>query len=417
MVPSDQREHSAETFAQRWRERLKELPAIESLSFVYSTGPGAASAIEVQLSHPDIDQLEEAAGRVAEALRGYAGVRDVDDGFAAGKPQLDLELTDEGRALGLVVNDLARQVRGAFFGVEALRQQRGRDEVKVMVRRPKDERETEWDIETMLVRAPGGGEIPLERAAKVLRGSSYTSIQRADGQRVVTVTADVAGKANAGKIMSDLAQSILPSIVTDYRGMSFSFEGDSRDRNESLASLRRNFLLALLVIFALLAIPFRSYVQPAVVMSAIPFGIVGAVGGHVIMGYDLSLISIMGIVAVSGIVVNDSLVLVHAANERRNAGHTPLNAILWAGSRRLRPILLTSLTTFFGLAPMILETSVQARFLIPMAISLGFGVLFSTTVILLLVPALYLILEDAISLFYGTSGPDMRVETELTTPP
>jgi multidrug efflux pump subunit AcrB len=412
MVPADQRDHSATDFATRWRERVGDLPGLESLTFRYSTGPGSSTPIEVQLSHPDIETLEEAAQRVAGALAAYQGVRDIDDGFAEGKPQLDLELTDLGRSMGLTATELARQVRGAFFGSEALRQQRGRDEIKVMVRRPEAERESEFDIENMLIRTPDGGEVPLYQAANVTRGFAYTAINRAEGQRVVTVTADTDPGTSPSRVLGDLAGDILPGIMSDYRGMTYTFEGDSRDRTDSLSSLRTNFVLALFVIFALLAIPFRSYIQPVVVMSAIPFGIVGAVGGHVIMGYELSLISIMGIVAVSGIVVNDSLVLVHAANARRDEGMSTVDAIHWAGARRLRPILLTSLTTFFGLAPMILETSVQARFLIPMAISLGYGVMFSTAVILLIVPSLYLIVDDLTSLVFGAREAEPTLEPE-----
>ncbi len=413
LEPADKRTFSATEFASRWREKVRDLTGLESLSFVYATGPGSGKPIEVQLSHPDIDTLEQAAERVAGELSGYAGVRDVDDGFAEGKPQLDFRLTPLGHSLGLTVNELALQVRSAFYGAEALRQQRGRDEIKVMVRRPEAERESEYDIENLLVRTPDGGEVPLYTAATVSRGRAYTTINRADGQRVVTVSADVNASTNAEQVMADFAAGPLPAIVADFRGMAGSFEGDSRDRDDSLQSLKSNFMLALLVIFALLAIPFRSYIQPIVVMSAIPFGIVGAVGGHVIMGYDLSLISIMGIVAVSGIVVNDSLVLVHAANEVRDAGATPYEAIQAAGARRLRPILLTSLTTFFGLAPMILETSVQARFLIPMAISIGFGVMFATVIILLIVPALYVIIEDVTSLVFGSGEADAPTDGEL----
>ncbi len=398
LVPSDARDFSASQFAQAWRDKVRDLPGLESLSFVYSTGPGAGAAIEVELSHPNIDTLEAAASKLADKLATFDGVRDIDDGFANGKPQLDVRLTPQAHALGLTSREVGRQVRAAFFGAEALRQQRGRDEVKVMVRRPRRERQSVHDIESLMIRVPGGGEIPLVEAARVDRGSSYTSIQRTDGQRVLTVRADVAENANAEKILSAVRPDI-ERLVRDFRGLSYAFEGESRRFAESLASLQVNGTLALIGIFALLAIPFRSYIQPVVVMSAIPFGVVGAVGGHLLMGYDLSLISIMGIVAVSGIVVNDSLVLVHAANARRDAGKSPYEAIQWAGARRLRPILLTSLTTFFGLAPMIFETSVQARFLIPMAISLGFGVLFATGIILLLVPSLYLIVEDLKSLF------------------
>ncbi|MEM9114466.1 MAG: efflux RND transporter permease subunit [Myxococcota bacterium] len=398
---SESRGYAASRFAQLWREEVGELPGLEALTFIYSTGPGGDSAIEVQLSHPSIAILEEAAERLADELRSYPGVKDINDGFAAGKPQLDFQLRPEARTLGLTVDDLARQVRSAFYGAEALRQQRGRDEIKVMVRRPESERKSEFDVESLMLTTPGGGEMPLAVAAEVERGRAYTSIDRAEGQRVITVKADVDAGTNAQQVLSVLSAGVIPEIVGDYRGMSVSFEGDSRRQAESLDSLKQNYVLALFVIFALLAIPFRSYVQPAVVMSAIPFGIVGAAGGHLIMGYDLSLISVFGIVALSGIVVNDSLVLVHAANEFRDGGMSPAQAVQAAGARRLRPILLTSLTTFFGLAPMIFETSVQARFLIPMAISLGFGVLFATFVILLIVPALYLVVEDLGSLLYG----------------
>jgi multidrug efflux pump subunit AcrB len=416
LVSSEQRSFSASDFALAWRERTQDIEGLESLTFQYSTGPGGTSAIEVQLSHPDIPTLEEAASRVAGSLAGYQGVRDIDDGFAAGKPQLDFTLTGEATSLGLTVRELANQVRSAFYGAEALRQQRGRDEVRVMVRRPESERQSEFDIESMLITAPNGGELTLASAARIERGTAYTSIERADGQRVVTVRADVTAEANAQKIIADLKANVLPAVLADYRGMTATFEGDSRRQAESLDSLKLNYVLAMFVIFALLAIPFRSYLQPFVVMSAIPFGLVGAVLGHLIMGYDLSLISIFGIVAVSGIVVNDSLVLVHAANEYRREGCSALEAVRLAGARRLRPILLTSLTTFFGLAPMILETSVQARFLIPMAISLGFGVMFSTFVILLLVPAAYMCAEDVLSLLFGDPTERSPAEPSPTEP-
>lgn len=402
LVPSDQRDISAADFARLWRDDVSDLVGLDSLSFDYSTGPGAGASLEVELSHTQIEVLEDAAAQLAGYLGSYDGVRDIDDGFSAGKPQLDFKLTPEGESLGLTATEVGRQVRSAFFGAEALRQQRGRDEIRVMVRRPESERESEYDIENLMIRTPAGGEIPLYVAADVVRGSSYTTIKRADGRRVVTVSADtVRGVANADKILAALRSDVLPDLVASFPGLEYSFEGQRRRSDESLASLKSGFKLVLFVIFALLAIPFRSYIQPVVVMSAIPFGLVGAVAGHVIMGYDLSLISIMGLVAVSGIVVNDSLVLVHAANAFRDAGETPFEAILLAGQRRFRPILLTSLTTFFGLAPMIFEPSVQARFLIPMAISLGFGVLFATLVILLLVPSLYMVIEDLKGLVGG----------------
>ena len=402
LVPSDRREISAREFTRRWRERTGALAGLESLTFAFSTGPGAGAAMELQLMHTDVGILERAAGELAEHLASYQGVSDIDDGFSAGKPQLDFTMRAEGVSLGLTAAELGRQVRAAFFGAEALRQQRGRDEVRVMVRRPEAERGSEFDIEGLLVRTRDGGELPLSVAARVERNTSYTQIKRADGRRVVTVSADVVqGEANADKVLAALNGEFLPELVARHAGLAYSFEGQRRRSDESLDSLKANYVLAMIIVFALLAIPFKSYLQPLVVMSAIPFGLVGAVIGHVLMGYDLSLISILGFVAVSGIVVNDSLVLVHAANRYRDLGNLPVEAIQLAGARRLRPIVLTSLTTFFGLAPMIFEPSVQARFLIPMAISLGFGVLFATFVILLFVPATYMLVEDARALVLG----------------
>ncbi len=406
LVSSDKRTFSAGEFAKMWRKKVGEVPGLETLSFKYSTGPGGGPGIEVQLSHRSMEVLERAAADLAGNLETYAGVTDIDDGFSAGKPQLDFKLKPEARSLGLTAIDIGRQVRNAFFGAEALRQQRGRDEVRVMVRLPESERSTEFSVEEMLVRTPRGGEVPLSVAADVQRGTSYTVIKRTDGRRIVNVTGDIEpGKGNAGKVLASLRGDFMPSLKSSYPGLAYSFEGDNRRQAESLDSLKTGYLFAMFLIFALLAVPFKSYIQPSVVMSAIPFGIVGAVGGHVIMGYDLSIISIMGIVAVSGIVVNDSLVLVHAANAERERGVEVFEAIQSAARRRFRPILLTSLTTFFGLAPMILETSVQARFLIPMAISLGFGVLFATGIILLIVPSCYLVVED-LKRFFGIDQPE-----------
>ena len=416
LVPSDERTISASEVARRWREQAGEIVGLESLTFQYSTGPSQGASMEVELSHRQISVLEAAASQLAKQLQTYAGVKDIDDGFSRGKPQLDFKLTPEGRSLGLTAQELGRQVRSAFYGTEALRQQRGRDEVKVMVRRPRLERASEEDIEALVIRTPDGGEVPLSVAASVQRGYAYTTIKRADGRRVVSVTADtVPGVANADKILASLRKEVLPDLVASYPGLSYTFEGQRRRRMESMESLQRGYVLALLIIFALLAIPFRSYLQPIVVMSAIPFGVVGALIGHLLMGYDLSLISVMGIVAVSGIVVNDSLVLVHAANAARDEGRSSIVAIQIAAKRRLRPIVLTSLTTFFGLMPMILEPSVQARFLIPMAISLGFGVLFATFVILLLVPCTYMVVEDLKDAAVGRARSTPSEDSALAT--
>ncbi|MDC0357788.1 efflux RND transporter permease subunit [Oligoflexia bacterium] len=400
LVPTNQREIDGLEFAEQWRKRVGAVAGLESLSFRYTMGPSAGASIDIELSHRNIAVLEEAATALAAKVASFAGVKDIDDGFAEGKPQFSFKIKPEARSLGVTASDLARQVRAAFYGARAFRQQRGRDEIWVMVRLPEAERQSEYNIEALLIRTPQGGEIPLMEAAEVERGRAYTQITRSEGRRVVNVSADVVeGVGNAGKILEEVKASILPQLVADYPGLRYGMKGAQRDQQEGMASLAVGFLMAMLVIYAMLAIPFKSYLQPLVVMAAIPFGMIGAIGGHIIMGLDLSIISMMGIVALSGVVVNDSLVLVYHANELKASGLSAYDAVLQAGMRRFRPIVLTSLTTFCGLAPMIFESSVQARILIPMAVSLGFGVLFATLIALLLLPALYLILVDAKAIF------------------
>jgi multidrug efflux pump subunit AcrB len=298
-------------------------------------------------------------------------------------------------------------VRSAFYGAEALRQQRGRNEIKVKVMLPAAQRVSEYDIEQLLIHTPGGGDVPLRQVAEVTRSRAYTSIERSDGRRTVEVTADVEPRRATSQVLATLKADTLPQLARDYPGLTYDFEGQQADMRESMASLMGGFVIAMIVIYALLAIPFRSYIQPVIVMAAIPFGLVGAVIGHIIMGYSLSIISMMGLVALAGVVVNDSLVMIVYANDLRRQGTRAINAIQQAGIRRFRPILLTTITTFGGLAPMIFETSRQARFMIPMAISLGYGILFATLITLLLVPSLYLIIEDLRSR-YGFN-PDQAV--------
>lgn len=402
LVPADDREVTTSQFANAWRSAVGEVPGVESLQFQFNIGPGSGQPLQVELSHRDAQTLELAASRLGETMGTYAGVFDVDDGFTLGKDQIDLKLRPEARALGLNESDLARQVRGAFYGAEVARQQRGRDELRIFVRRPLSERTSEADIENMLVRTPSGGEIPLAQAAEVIRGKSYTTISRVDGKRVLTVSSDLDETVTStAEVISSLMTTVLPDLQRDIPGLTFGTAGQEQDRAESLGSLKIGFMFALFVMFALMAMAFRSYTQPIIIMTAIPFGFVGALFGHLLLGFDLSMISMMGIVALSGVVVNDSLVLVDAVNEFRKGGMTTWDAVVAGTTRRFRPIVLTSLTTFFGLAPMIMETSPQARFLVPMAISLGFGVLFTTFIALMIVPCLYLVLEDVTRLFKG----------------
>ena len=395
LTPQGERDFSSGDFARAWRAAVGELVGVERTSFRYSFGGGAGDPINVQLSHSDIGTLEEVATRVADHLESINGVTDIYPGFSPGKEQLNVRLSDQGRALGLTERELALALRSAYYGSEALRQQRGRDEVRVLVRRPQADRVTRASLERMVIRTRAGREIPLSAAAHFERGRAYSAIRRIDGRRTISVTADIDNtKANANRVLNQMRQGYLADLVREVPGLTYSLEGQRREQAESLGSLGQNFLFALLVIYCLLAIPFRSYAQPLIVMSAIPFGGIGALLGHLIMGYELSVISIMGMVALSGVVVNDSLILLVATNDIRRAGASAEDAAVLGGARRFRPILLTSLTTSFGLAPMILETSIQARFLIPMAISLGFGILWATVIILFCVPALYLILDD-----------------------
>lgn len=395
LTPPDTRPLSTGEVTRRWREEVGVVTGVESLKFESDAGgPGRGPGITVELAHRDVEVLDRASERLAAALEQFPNTRDVDDGYAPGKTQLDFRLRPEARSLGLTSTDVARQVRDAFYGAEALRQQRGRNEVKVLVRRPLAERVALADVENLLVRTPAGRDVSLLEIADVDQGRAYTQISRRDGRRTVTVTASVVPADQSNQVLQAVQTDVLPELVRDFPGLAFSFEGRQADMRESLASLAANFALALVIIYVVLALPFRSYLQPAIVMLAIPFGFVGAVLGHWIMGYSLSVISMMGIVALAGVVVNDSLVMIDFANQRRASGASPREAIYDAGLRRFRPILLTTLTTFGGLAPMIFETSRQARFMIPMAISLGYGILFATIIMLFIVPALYLIIED-----------------------
>ncbi len=403
LVPVSERSFSAKRFASQWRERVGEQAGVDSLRFIYDvTGPNAGAPVHIELRHADLGTLEAAAAELSGQLRAYAGVFDIDDGFSPGKEQLDFRLKPAARALGVTEVDLGRQLRSAFYGAEAVREQRGRDELRVYVRLPEAERKSEHDIEQFLIQTPGGGEVPLRQAAEVDRGRSYTEISRRDGRRVVNVTADLdPAVTTAGKVLTDAEAQLLPPLLAKHRGLTYSLEGEQASQREVFASLGRGMAFAIAVMFGLLAVAFRSYTHPLVVMGVIPFGLVGAVLGHVLMGYNLSMMSAMGLVALSGVVVNDSLILVVAVNELRERGERLEEAVVSGSVRRFRPILLTSLTTFCGLMPMILETSTQARFLIPMAISLGFGVLFATAICLAVVPASYAVLVDLERLFRG----------------
>ena len=382
-------------FTRLWREDVGQIMGLETILFEANRGgPGSGASFTMELSHSNSETLAKASSELAEKLAEFSSVSDIDDGFTEGKAQLDFSMRPAGLALGLTAADVARQVRNAFYGAEALRQQRGRNEVRVKVRLPEAERLSEFDLDEFLVRTPQGTDVPLWDVAEKTRGRAYTSIDRKNGRRTVRVTANVTPRSQSENVVADILAKAMPDLKGKYPGLGHGFAGRQQDMREGMSSLKLGFVVAMFAVYALLAIPFRSYAQPLIIMVSIPFGIVGAVVAHVAMGYPLTLISMMGIVALSGVVVNDSLVLIDFANGERKRGLSLHDAVTSAGVRRFRPILLTTLTTFFGLAPMIFEKSRQARFMIPMAISLGFGILFSTVITLILVPSLYLIIED-----------------------
>lgn len=394
LLEGEEREVTASQLANKWRKKVGSIPDAESITF-QSVLFSAGNPIEVHLSLDDHNLLIAAAEELKNEIKGYPGVFDVSDSFMPGKDEMQLKLKPAARSLGLTLDDLAQQVRHAFYGAEALRLQRDQDEVKVMVRYPESERKSLGYVEDMRIRAPDGSEVPFNQVAEVNMEEGYAAIERAQRRRVIVVTADVDETVtNANELRTDLEKRFLPQLELNYPGLRYAMEGEGKEQKESLSDVVNGFVIALFLIYALLAIPFRSFTQPFVVMSAIPFGMVGAVIGHLIMGLNLSLLSLFGIVGLAGVVVNDSLVLVHATNRIREQGVSPREAITQGGALRFRAIILTSLTTFAGLTPMILERSLQAQFLIPMAVSLGFGVLFATVITLLLIPCGYMILED-----------------------
>jgi len=399
LIEASIRNFTTAEVTEMWRDELdSDIPGLEMLRFASDSGFGGGPKFSIELSHWNVNILNKASEELALMLSEYSNVKDVDDGYAPGKMQLDFKANDEARVLGLDAGDIARQVRSSFYGVEPIRQQRGRNEVTVKVRLPLEERGKESDIENLLLFTPDGGEVPLYQVAEVVRGRAYTDIERRNGKRVVTVTGNIVPVSETSIVLATAKEDLLPQLMTKYPGLSYSFEGRQADMRESRLALLTWSAIAAVIIYILLAIPFRSYIQPIIVMMAIPFAIVGAILGHLIMGYSISIISIMGIIALSGVVINDGLVMVDYANGRVRAGLSISEAIASAGIRRFRPIMLTTLTTFFGLAPMIFETSRQARFLIPMALSLGYGIVFATFITLLLVPCLYLMIEDFIAI-------------------
>ena len=400
LTPPEIRPISTTEFTQKWRKLSLNIPGIKSIRF-YSDfgGPGQGASLTIELQHRDIPTLRKAARELADYLKSFSNVFDVDDGFSEGKIQFNLKINERGKALGLNTEIIGRQLRNSYYGAEAKRFLRKNNEIKIMVRLPEDERELQHYFDNFIIVLNNGTKIPLKEVVDIISAHSYTTIERRNFKRIVNVTANVIPEKETSKIIEILKREFLPKLILKYQGLSYSFEGKQSDLKKGMTNLFQGLLISVMIIYVMLAIPFKSYFQPLIIMTAIPFGIIGAIIGHIVLGYNLSIVSMFGIVALSGVVVNDSLVLIDFANKkRRELGLSFHKAIYEAGLKRFRPIILTTLTTFFGLMPMIFETSRQAKFLIPMAISLGFGILFSTFIILILVPGLYVILEDFIGI-------------------
>lgn len=398
ITPAEKRlvEIDARQLANEWRKLIGVIPGAEHVSYRAEIGR-SSDPIEVQLRGQSITQLEEIAEKVKQRLATYPTVSDIADSLSDGKQELQIELTDQGQALGLTRVEVLRQVRTAFYGAQVQRIQRGRDDVRVMVRLPLSERSAVANLNTLLIRTPSGNNVPLAHVATLLASKSPSSIYRIDQNRTVNVIADVNKETtNMTRLQADLSQ-YLDQLLLQYPQVNYSLEGEAREQRDSFNSLLWGIVIVFFVIYALLAIPLRSYIQPLIVMSVIPFGLIGAVVGHWIMGMNLTMMSLLGMLALMGIVVNDSLVLVDYINKKRREGGELLQAVSQAGVARFRPVMLTSLTTFIGLMPLLFEKSTQAQFLIPMAVSLGFGIIFATFITLLLVPVNYMLISRIIN--------------------
>jgi multidrug efflux pump subunit AcrB len=404
LQPSEERTLpiSSGRIVNEWRDLIGPIPGAETLTFRAEMGR-AGDPVNIELRSNNVDDLRAMADQVKARLETYPTLFDITDNLSDGKEELQLELTPQAHLLGLTRSDIIRQVRQNFFGIEVQRVQRGRDDVRVMVRLPLDERQAIAGLKGILINTPGGGQVPLDEIAQLVPGKSPSAIYRVNQYRTVSVVSDMDKDNTNTTLLNRDLNAFLTELVMQYPGADFSLEGEAKEQRESFTSLALGLVFVLFVIYSLLAIPFRSYLQPLIVMSVIPFGAIGAIVGHWIMGMDLTIMSLLGLMALIGVVVNDSLVLVDFTNKRRNelqaAGEhshfeATRQAVLIAGVARFRPVMLTSLTTFIGLMPLLFEKAVQAQFLIPMAVSLGFGIIFATLVTLIMVPVNFMLLED-----------------------
>lgn len=395
LVKGEQRTVTAPDFEKVLREEVDVVAGVKELRIMSDMGAGGDASISFRLVGSNYHNLELASKDLQSRLGEYDGVFDIRTSYSSGSKEIELELLPGAETLGISLVDLGRQVRQAFYGEEAQRIQRGKDEVKVMVRYPLEERRSINNLENMRIRTSNGDWVPFSSIAKIKLGEGYSSIQREDRKRAISVMADFdPNKVESARVTEDIEKSFLSKIGQEYPGVKSERSGQSKEVEEMIGEIKVSMAVALALIFVLIAIPLKSYLQPFIVMSVIPFGLIGAVIGHLVFDKGFSMMSMFGVIALSGVVVNDSLIMVEFVNRARREGLSLMDAILSAGVKRFRAIMLTSLTTFFGLFPIMFETSMQAQIIIPMAISLAFGIMFATVITLLLIPVLYAIGAD-----------------------
>ena len=416
LAKGENRELDGFEIVNQWREKVQEMPGVKNLQFQASVDGGGGGDIVFLLKSRSMDDLTAATSELKKELAAYSGVFDIRDSLSGGNDEIVLKLKPEAEILGITLADLARQVRYGFYGAEVQRVQRDREEVKVMVRYPKHERHSLGNLENMQIRTVTGDEVPFSSVASFDIKPSFATITRVNGERSVTVLAAVDKTvAVPSEVVKSMQDEVIPDILARYTTVQTALEGASKDEQDALVDLFKAMILAMFTIYALMAIPLKSYSQPLIIMSVIPFGLIGAMVGHLILGLSVSMLSLFGIIALAGVVVNDSLIMVDFVNKARAQGHNIKKAAVDAGGKRFRAIILTSLTTFFGLIPIVLEKSLQAKIVVPMAVSLAFGILFATVITLILIPALYVILEDLSQMkkrFYSALGFNKSVSVE-----
>ena len=395
LVLAQDRNMSTKEVMHRWRDRIGEVPGTESLSFSSDDGPHFGAAVSFDLAHSNWDTLQAASIELEDKLKQYHGLYDIQSSVSSISEEFHIDIKPEAESLGISRMDLGSQVRHAFYGAEAQRIQRGTHEIKVLVRYPHEDRRTTASLDSMFIRTPGGDAVPFDSVATLDVQPGFNQTTRIDFQRAVEVTAEADTEiVEPGRIKEELVRNYMPELIEKYPGLGWATSGMAEEEEKMARSLVIGFTLALFAIYSLLAIPTKSYLQPLIIMGVIPFGVIGAVIGHMVTGYSISMMSAMGIIALSGVVVNDSLIMVDFVNRHVGDGVPRAEAAVQAGMRRFRAIILTSLTTFCALVPMLLERSTQAQVIIPMAVSLAFGIVFATVITLLLVPCLYVILDD-----------------------